>query len=53
MDEKLEKYRAKVRRREFFQKIKQRLISMVTFEPEIKQKKDETIEIPNVSKNYY
>lgn len=47
MDEKLEKYRAKVRRQEFFNKIKQRLIRMVT--PETKHKKDETIEIPDVS----
>lgn len=49
MDEKLEKYRAKVRREEFFNKIKQRLIKMMTFSPENKQKKDETIEIPDVS----
>lgn len=49
MDEKLEKYRSKVRRKEFFSKIKQRLISMVTFLPETKHKKDETIEIPDVS----
>lgn len=49
MDDKLEKYRAKVRRKEFFNKIKQRLISMVTFAPETNPKKDETIEIPNVS----
>lgn len=49
MDEKLEKYRSQVRRREFFDRIKQRLISMVTFQSESKHKKDETIEIPDVS----
>lgn len=49
MDEKLEKYRSKVRRKEFFNKIKQRLINMVTIAPETHRKKDETIEIPNVS----
>lgn len=49
MDEKLEKYRAKIRRKEFFDKIKQRLISMVTFPPDTNHKKDETIEIPDVS----
>lgn len=49
MDEKLEKYRTKVRRKEFFEKIKKRLISMVTFLPETNPKKDETIEIPDVS----
>ncbi|XP_031634144.1 uncharacterized protein LOC116347611 [Contarinia nasturtii] len=47
MDEQLEKYRTKVRRKEFFQKIKQRLISMVTFSPATNPKKDETIEIPD------
>lgn len=49
MDDKLEKYRAKIRRKELFNKIKQRLISMVTFAPETIHKKDETIEIPDVS----
>ncbi|XP_055300976.1 uncharacterized protein LOC129567748 [Sitodiplosis mosellana] len=47
MDEKLEKYRLKVRRKEFFNKIKQRLISMMTFSSETNSKKDETIEIPD------
>lgn len=51
MDDKLEKYRAKVRRKEFFEKIKQRLISMVTFASDTNPKKDDsTIEIPDVSK---
>lgn len=50
MDEKLEKYRAKVRRKELFSKIKQRFISMLTIGPETKHKKDEAIEIPDVSK---
>lgn len=49
MDDKLEKYRNQIRRKEFFNKIKQRLISMVTIAPEINHKKDETIEIPDVS----
>lgn len=49
MDEKLKEYRTKVRRKEFFDKIKQRLINMVTFAPETNHKKDETIEIPDVS----
>lgn len=49
MDEKLEKYRSKVKRKEFFNKIKQRLISMVTFPSDANHKKDETIEIPDVS----
>lgn len=49
MDEKLEKYRTKIRRKEFFNRIKQRLISMVTFAPDSNHKKDETIEIPDVS----
>lgn len=49
MDEKLEKYRNKIRRKEFFNKIKQRLISMVTIAPAPNPKKDETIEIPDVS----
>lgn len=52
MDEKLEKYRAKVRRKELYEKIKLRLIRMVTFTSETNQKKDETIEIPNVSRIY-
>lgn len=52
MDKKLEKYRSKLRRKEFFDKIKQRLINMVTFSPETNHKKDETIEIPNVSWNH-
>lgn len=50
MDEKLEKYRANVRRKELYEKIKLRLIRMVTFTSETNQKKDETIEIPNVSR---
>lgn len=51
MDDKLEQYRAKKRRKEFFNKIKQRLISMVTFAPGKNPKKDDdsTIEIPDVS----
>lgn len=49
MDEKLEKYRTKVRRKEFFNKIKQRLISMLTIPLDANHKKDETIEIPDVS----
>lgn len=53
MDEKLENYRAKVRRKDLFNKIKQRFISMLTFGPETQHKKDETIEIPDVSKKYY
>lgn len=52
MDEKLESYRSKVRRQAFFNKIKQRLISMVTFIPDTHHKKDETIEIPDVSREY-
>lgn len=52
MDEKLEKYRNKVRREQFFSKIKQRLIRMVTFPSETKHKKDETIEIPDVSTQF-
>lgn len=52
MDEKLEQYRVKKRRKEFFNKIKQRLISMVTFAPGTNPKKDDsTIEIPDVSKS--
>lgn len=51
MDAKLEQYRAKKRRKEFFDKIKQRLISMVTFAPATNPKKDDsTIAIPDVSK---
>lgn len=50
MDDKLEQYRTKKRRKEFFTKIKQRLITMVTFAPDTNPKKDDsTIEIPEVS----
>lgn len=52
MDEKLEKYRANVRRKELYEKIKLRLIRMVTFTSGTNQKKDETIEIPSVSRIY-
>lgn len=51
MEEKLEKYRAKLRREAFFNKFKKRLINMVTFTPTNDRKKDdETIDIPDVSK---
>lgn len=51
MEDKLEKYRAKLRRDAFFSRIKQRLINMVTIAPSNQHKKDdETIEIPDVSK---
>lgn len=41
MEDKLEKYRASLRRREKFEQIKQRFIRMVTFSPKPDEKKDE------------
>lgn len=49
MEEKLEKYRANLRRREKFEKIKERLIRMVTFTSN--GKKEEHIEITKVNKS--
>lgn len=51
MEEKLERYRASVRRREKFEQIKQRFIRMVTFTSHTDEKKtEERIEISEVKK---
>lgn len=51
MEEKLERYRANVRRREKFERIKQRLIKMVTFtsSQNDQKKNEESIEISEVN----
>lgn len=51
MEEKLERYRASVRRREKFERIKQRLIRMVTFtsSQNDEKKNEEHIEISEVN----
>lgn len=51
MEDKLEEYRVKLRRKENLDKIKQRLLNMVNFNPENNRKNDEVIEVIDVSKN--
>lgn len=55
MDEKLEKYRTKVQRKAFFDKVKQRLLNMIPFSPENRNEKknEETILISDVRMTYY
>lgn len=51
MENKLEEYRVKLRRKENLDKIKQKLLNMVNFNPENNRKNDEVIEVIDVSKN--
>lgn len=55
MEEKLEKYRASVRRREKFERFKQRLIRMVTFTSSqtVEKKNEERIEISEVNEHIF
>lgn len=52
MEDKLEEYRVKLRRKEKLQKIKQNLLNMVNFNSENNNRKsDEVIEMIDVSTN--